>query len=360
MEITSNLGQEIIKKVAKYVEMDINLMNLEGIIVASTNKSRINEIHSGALKVLESGNELIIDEQKLRDYPGTRQGVNLPIKHNGKLAGVLGVSGNPDEIYKFTGLIHTSVEIVLEQIHIERQGYFKERQWSYWLQQLLHPSGFDEQSLKEETEYSLRVNIDSEWRVIVLAVDQAVDHELELVRRKIKLMNWDVLFALPFRDEIIIAFPSTVDSIQDVARNLLQVVRPNCRIGIGERGFGLTGIRESYMLAKQALNFASKDTIIADIANWKLERLTAAIDHTTFKSVCSEYKSLLDSMDRIYMETIDTFFAMNLSIKKTADALHVHRNTLLYRFGQIHHKVGLDPRDFYDACILRIIRSRQT
>lgn len=360
MEITSNLGQEIIKRVAKYVVVDINIMDLNGVIVASTDNSRIGEIHGGALDVLKSEDELIIDERRLTDYPGTRHGVNLPIKHNNRLAGVVGVSGKPEEIYKFTGLIRTAVEIVIERIHIERQGYFKERQWSYWLHQLLHPSGFDKGGLEEEAEYSLHVNIHSDWKVIVLSGEDLVDNDLEKIRSEIKSIRLNVLFTLPFtRNEIIIALPGTFNSMEDFVRTLLDLSRTNCRIGIGERGFGLKGIRNSYMLAKQALYFAGKEIRISDSSDWKLERLIAAIDEEAYKSVSSEFEWLLEELDYIYLETIDTFFRMNLSIKKTADFLHVHRNTLLYRFDQIHHKIGLDPRTFHDACILRIVRNKQ-
>jgi len=360
MQITGNLGQEIIQRVAKYTEFSINIMDLEGKIVASTNQSRLGEVHSGAMEVLISDENLVIDEERLTDYPGTKEGVNLPIKHNDRLAGVVGVSGKPEEIYKFTGLIRSAVEIVMERLHIERQGYFKERQWSYWIHQLLHPSGFDKENLEEEAKYSLQVNIHSDWKVIVLYGNQAVDDILDEIRREIKSINLDVLFTLPFAGyEIIIALPASFERIQVFACALFNLTNNQCKIGIGEKGFGLKGIRNSYMQAKQALFFANKDSEISNISDWKWERLIAAIDEEEYKSVSSEFEQSLERLDDMYIETIDTFFNMNLSIKKTAEFLHVHRNTLLYRFDQIHYKVGLDPRTFHEACILRIVRNRQ-
>src|SRR5690625_2648302 len=114
MQITGNLGQEIIQRVAKYTEFSINIMDLEGKIVASTNQSRLGEIHCGAIDVLITDENLVIDEERLTVYPGAKEGVNLPIKHNDRLAGVEGVSGKPDELYKSAVVNHSEVAIERE------------------------------------------------------------------------------------------------------------------------------------------------------------------------------------------------------------------------------------------------------
>ncbi|MGJ9457946.1 CdaR family transcriptional regulator [Oceanobacillus sp. CF4.6] len=359
MQITSNLGQEIIKRVAKYTEIDINIMDKDGKIVASTDLGRIGEIHAGAVEVLHTKQELIIDEQLLTDYPGTKQGVNLPIINNENISGVVGVSGNPEEMYKFTGIILTAVEVVMEQLHIERQEYFQETQLSYWLQQLLHPSGFNQAELEEAADYSLQVNIRSDWRVIVLYGEIGRD-VLAIIRREITSMKLNTLFTMPFfENEIIITIPASFDRVELFSEMLLGMTGKDSEIGVGETGFGLPGIRNSYMLAKQALSFAERDQRISNSADWELERLIAAIDENEYKRVSTGYEQSLLNLDEIYLETIDIFLHMNLSIKKTAEDLHVHRNTLIYRLDQIYKKVGLEPRKFHDACILKIIRNRQ-
>lgn len=114
------------------------------------------------------------------------------------------------------------------------------------------------------------------------------------------------------------------------------------------------------MLAKQALIFANKNIRVTYSQDWKLERLIAAINELEYKTVSIEFERKIEILDSNYIKTIDTFLGMNLSIKKTSEKLHIHRNTLLYRLDQIHQKVGLDPRSFYDACILLIIRNRQS
>lgn len=42
------------------------------------------------------------------------------------------------------------------------------------------------------------------------------------------------------------------------------------------------------------------------------------------------------------------FAAHDMNATSTADALYMHRNSVLYRLGVIKRRTGLDPRKFYD------------
>ncbi|MCG3419427.1 helix-turn-helix domain-containing protein [Oceanobacillus sp. GSFE11] len=359
MQITSKLGQKIISKVAKYTDLDINIMSIDGLIVASTDDSRVGELHTGAVEVLKTHKELIIDQQELTRYPGTKQGVNLPIYHNDKEIGVVGVSGEPHIIYKFTGLIRTAVEVVLEQIHIERQEHYQQRQWNYWLHQLLHPSGFNKEKLEEDATYSLQINYRADWRAVVLfgTIEQDV---LTTIKREIQSMDLDTLFILPFlENEIVIAIPGDFTRLEYLCNKLVKLSGNYTRLGVGEEGFGLVGIRNSYVQAKHALAFSERKDRISYSWDWVMERLTLAIDNEQYMLVSSDYESKIRNLESTYLETIDAFLNNNLSIKKTAAFLHIHRNTLLYRLDKVYKKTGLDPRVFNDSCILKIVRTKQ-
>lgn len=360
MEITSKLGIEIIRRIEEYIEVDINIMDLNGIIVASTDKSRIDSIHNGAIKVIETGKALILSEENMQEFEGTRPGANLPITYKGKIEGVIGVSGNPEEILPMTGLIRVSVEIVIEQIYIQRQAHYKERQWNYWLQQLLHPSGLDKEALEDEATYSLQIDTKSLWQVIVLDGEN-VQRFLYDIRQRIKDRHIDTLFTLPFsKNEVIIAVSSDVNMLDSLTEDLIHLIKGKVTIGVGEEEFDIEGIRLSYKQAKQALTFKKEAGGVSYSNAWKMERLATAIHHDEYNSICRVYENRLQNLGESYIKTVDTYLSMNFSIKKTAHKLHIHRNTLLYRLEQMKEKIGLDPRSFHDAFILKIIRSQQT
>ncbi|WP_198038684.1 CdaR family transcriptional regulator [Planococcus lenghuensis] len=355
MRINQELGREIVKRLAEYIDVDINIMDLDGRIVASTDSARVNERHSGAIQVIETGEPLILNQETHHQYIGTKPGVNLPIIHQGNITGVVGVSGSPDAILRITGLIRVSVEIVLEQIYIKQQSFYRERQWANWFHQLMEPAGYDETKLREEAQYWLKNSIDTKWRVLVLTNVNAQnifeEIQLELADTRLQL-----LFALPFADEeIIIVTSSPLGQVKNWAEQLnLQ----EGRLGVGEEGVGLAGIRKSYKQAKQALEFNKEQERITYSSDWYLKRLAVALPDEEFNNICAVYEERLNSLDPLYIQTLTCYFAMDFSVKETADALHIHRNTLQYRLEQVKEKVGLRPRIFYDAYILQLILNR--
>lgn len=53
----------------------------------------------------------------------------------------------------------------------------------------------------------------------------------------------------------------------------------------------------------------------------------------------------MDRTDRLILEA---FAAHDMNATCAANALYMHRNSLLYRLNVIHRETGLNPRKFYD------------
>lgn len=60
MKITHKLAQDIVDKTMKILEKNINIMNENGVIIASGDKSRLNQYHEGAAQVIREGKKLEI------------------------------------------------------------------------------------------------------------------------------------------------------------------------------------------------------------------------------------------------------------------------------------------------------------
>ena len=54
MTISSKLAQNIVQSIKEIIHHEINFMNMEGVIIASTDPVRIGQQHEGALKVLKT------------------------------------------------------------------------------------------------------------------------------------------------------------------------------------------------------------------------------------------------------------------------------------------------------------------
>ena len=108
-------AQHIVDEMKASIHWDINIMDGEGAILASTNPTRQGKLHQGALRIIREGlPELTIWE----DDPeaGVQRGINLPIVLDGQLAGVIGVTGDPAEVSVFGDIIKRMTEIMVESI----------------------------------------------------------------------------------------------------------------------------------------------------------------------------------------------------------------------------------------------------
>ena len=104
-ELTS-FCQELVEAVSKLIGgKTINIMDLDGVIIASTDKSRIGNIHTGARHVVSAGHDLAITENLLPNYPGAKVGYNMPLTFHGKIIGAIGMFGLPEQVRDLTKLL---------------------------------------------------------------------------------------------------------------------------------------------------------------------------------------------------------------------------------------------------------------
>ena len=68
MKISSKLAQNIVQSIKEIIHHEINFMNMEGVIIASTDPVRIGQQHEGALKVLKTKRSLSLTLPQLKQW----------------------------------------------------------------------------------------------------------------------------------------------------------------------------------------------------------------------------------------------------------------------------------------------------
>ena len=124
-------------KVMAIFPYNINIMDAEGVIIASGDPDRVGSYHAGAVKVLRSRSPLEIFAKDMRDLEGVRPGVNLPIEFRGEVTGVVGITGDPETIRDYGFLVKTMVEMSMEQTFLVEQFRLEERTREGFLHNLL-------------------------------------------------------------------------------------------------------------------------------------------------------------------------------------------------------------------------------
>ena len=90
MFISEAAACSIVREIREITGRNINIMDQDGVIVASTDPQRVGQRHAGACQVLEQGlASLVVQEDEPRP-DGARRGINLPICLDGQTVGVIG------------------------------------------------------------------------------------------------------------------------------------------------------------------------------------------------------------------------------------------------------------------------------
>ncbi len=76
--LTEEMATLIVKETAKRTKTNINIMNFNGVIIASFDKSRIGTLHEGAIEVLKQEKTVVINQEDSLHFKGTQAGINLP------------------------------------------------------------------------------------------------------------------------------------------------------------------------------------------------------------------------------------------------------------------------------------------
>ncbi|MCR5010110.1 MAG: CdaR family transcriptional regulator, partial [Clostridia bacterium] len=109
--MNKQLAQKLLERVKGTIKYNLNIIDEKGMIIASSDKSREGSFHEAAYNMIQQGVDLVeINEDQA--FHGTKKGVNMTITSQGKLIGVVGITGDPDEVRPLATLMKISVEVI--------------------------------------------------------------------------------------------------------------------------------------------------------------------------------------------------------------------------------------------------------
>ena len=116
-ELDHDLAQHIVDRAMAILPYNVNVMDSQGLILGSGEKERINTRHEGAQLVLANARVVEIDAQAAKCLKGVQPGINLPLLLDQRLIGVLGLTGEPDQLRTYAELVRMTAEMLVGQRH---------------------------------------------------------------------------------------------------------------------------------------------------------------------------------------------------------------------------------------------------
>ncbi|MCY8922818.1 CdaR family transcriptional regulator [Bacillus atrophaeus] len=340
------LAKKIIAEVKKMYDREVIIVNTDGSIIASTNDERIGGFHEGALICAKEKRNVIITKEDEKRLRGVKSGLNLPVFSGHHVTAVFGLTGEPEEIQPYGELLRKMTELFIkESRHLEQIQWQARTLESFmidWLQLREWSPGFLEKA------QLLGVDLTSQRRIILIqGEEEFTRHDIEQMTHLWK-NDWPSDLFVRWGNERILINHEVSES--DKKEQLLRHINSLCSFaesagngqhvsaGVGQAVISSRVIR-SYEQAEKALSVSIKRRTAVCEEDLKLDMCLADIRPATRGEFSRRVLQKTVDNEEL-MKTMRTLFSRHLSLKQTAETLHIHINTLRYRLEKLENLTG--------------------
>ncbi|MBQ6322045.1 MAG: helix-turn-helix domain-containing protein [Lachnospiraceae bacterium] len=362
MDYLKNCANRIVREIETVTKHDINLMDEEGVIIASTDSKRIGKIHTGALQIIEQQlDELVVKEDD--EAAGVKEGANYPLMMGNTVVGVIGITGDWEETSRLGKLTQKMTQLLLTEMSAKEHKSFLEGLLHQYISEWIRNDNIVVNKAFVNQGKQLGVDITVPRRLLLVSVqmnDMSADAGKETWDRdqiEERIQNY-VRRADPFSiflktaSFLLIGVSNRSDKgMQKLAEGILSVGKKfeTTRIGIGidEKSHSYLKISESFNEANKALrcSFLQQEDWICFFKDINLEIFLDEISAETktkyLQKLFRGYEQ--EEMDEA-LRLVDVLYRNDGSLRGASEALHMHKNTLQYKLRKIHERTGYDPR----------------
>lgn len=352
------LAQKFIEKTAKHLEYNINIMNDKGIIIASKDASRVGNFHEVAFNMLNGTLEtgVVCDDKK---FLGTKPGVNMFIDYKNKHVGVICVTGNPDNVNAFAGLVKTSMEAMLEyelQMEKDRKRKNKAEQFLYYVL-------FDEYLdlvVADKMADELDLNKDIIRTCIIIKYDPgySAGKIVESLMAADGHTYQDIITIA--RNDDIVMFKAVNSRLEEAVKDYRYIIEEyiasfnnNLPEGydpskfifyVGTLQTGIKKYRESYIHSQELTYLTKMKNGIHYFTDHVLDYYRSIVTIKTYDDIFNVYDAMFNEDEKKqFAETVEALRRNNYNVVYSAKALYIHRNTLLARLNKLKEVLNIDP-----------------
>lgn len=356
------LAQDIVDRAMAILPYNVNVMDYLGIIIGSGDAERLSTRHEGAQEVLATSQVVEIDARAASRLGGVKPGVNLPLMLDHQLIGVLGITGDPEQVRVYGELVKMTAEMLMEQRRQQADRQWRRQRGEELLARLLWGDCPD--SLVDEARH-LGLQPQQPRQAVLIRLSEPLDigHPLFTRLSSRYPQSWCIL-----REPTLLYWCRVVererghDRSHDDAHLLEQASAqgwPILRMASAEPSANLPTLRQACAAALDLLDYASQirpaqrllhlQDLRLPVLFWRHRHDWLAQEIAVPIRQLQEHPQLLDTLDR--------WFEHSGESQVCAEALGIHRNSLRYRLEKIAELTGCDP--YHSDDLLRLYLGRQ-
>lgn len=367
VHISKRNAEQIVKEISGIIGESVNMMNSDGIIIASTDISRIGTFHEGAKRLIDERlEELVIHFDN--EYIGTKAGTNLPVVINDEIIGVIGVTGPHQQVVKFGQIIKKMTEILLLDHFYREQKELTENIRNRFIEEWICVDTKNINPALASRGLSLGIDISIPRRVMVMSVISNDEIDIIAAQKNFDYAN-KIISRIVNEDKNNILLKSTTNIICAVSaesdKGMLQLAKRvknqveqrnnvTLAVGIDAQVDSYAFIHNAYLKAKKAfqtcLKTPEKEIRFYDNINMELfvGEIPEAIKEEYVRKIFKGYSSKEITQ---WIDLLETLYNEDGSIISTANKLYIHKNTLQYKLKKLAEQTGYDPRSIQHSSL---------
>lgn len=381
-------AQRTVKAVSDILPFPISVSDEQGCIAGDTNPSRIGTVHTPSIEVIRANKVILYTEEKASRIDNVLPGVAVPLNFDNKPVGVLGIIGDPDEVESYAYLVKKYVEMMWQEtLHVQFENLETMTLESFVQYILLSESV----NLNQINHYCKLLNIKSTVRRVCILVDigdyivknvqgkqRAIPLErfkktlLECVIRSFDGSQHDICAFLNMEKIVFLKsmkgesdFLHFMEEFRVRSDKLLEMFCvykvDDVAIASGNIFSSIENLNQSYEQADWLIEYGKRLSIVPKIYSyydWEIliDIFPNQLDEKMQKIVVQRLKPLMDNNAFIELKyNFITYCNHNMNISKTAKALFIHRNTLIYRLKKIDNLTGICTSRFEHCMLLYLV-----
>ena len=370
--LSGSLAQQIARDTSDVIGYNVLITDDAGLVIGSGDTSRLGSFHEASVEVLRSREPAWHTAAQAQELRGVKPGMTLPILIDGEAVGTVGITGSPRQVRRFGLVVRRQTEILLQESLELRSRLLRERA----LEELVRDIGaFDADVLDPDflvaRAAELGYDLTVPRTVLIVDVDEPEPSDVATLRPELLRTLRDALgpkaLVATMTSGRLAALPVIAGrSASQLATMAVDAVaRRNewrCRVAVGGTGTGATALHDAYADALDALRLGPR--ISPGSTTYLIDELRG---HQVMASVGVRARARLmkvvagplvaqpDWCD--LRATLIAWCESGFNLVRTAETLHIHRNTLIYRLQKIERLTATPWRDhrasltLYLACL---------
>lgn len=389
--LTPELAQEIATSITAAIGFNVLVTDRLGRVIGSADPTRVGTVHEASVAVVRRRTEAWHDPAAARRLSGVLPGITLPLTLGQEVVGTVGITGDPGVVRPFGEIVRRQTEIILRQTALLRLEMRRERAVEQLVADIAsYQEGVVDAEPLRTSAGELGFVVDLPRAVVVMAVDappgvpgpeSALDPDPRQIPVRLAMEVFQAAGDLvaPVGASAVAVLADlvprggpqrSVEVLHKLAGVLVQRIEQRLGVGawvgIGAPASGLAELPRSYHEAWSALRIGRRmmpSVHVYDARDYRVWDLLLGVAPRQRQDFRRAMLANLTA-ERSWPELRRTVIALvehGLRLADTAFALHIHRNTLLYRLKRISAAIGADARApriaiaLYLACLLEEI-----